>query len=227
MYLDKSDIINIEECKAIENCIICTICSGVVIDPLQCRSCENVFCRSCIEEWKKKSNTCPYKCQDFTLKENKIFNSIIANLKFKCSNGCDEAIPYLELSEHYQNKCAKLDYYPKYKALLDEYKKLKEEYEKLGTKTISVKDEKFPKILNSQILLPIHSHPLMKCETKRGGWNCDICSSTNRGTIKSYYCSICDYDVCENCKKMQLSEKLFQSVIDPPHRSDRKKCGHQ
>ena len=57
------DIINLDECKAIENCMICTICDGVVYQPLQCVKCENLFCRNCIEEWRKKSNSCPYKCQ--------------------------------------------------------------------------------------------------------------------------------------------------------------------
>ena len=53
MYLDKDDIINLDECKAIENCMICTICDGVVYQPLQCVKCENLFCRNCIEEWRK------------------------------------------------------------------------------------------------------------------------------------------------------------------------------
>lgn len=227
MYLEKSDIINIEECKAIENCITCIICSGVVVDPIMCRSCENVFCRSCIEEWKKKSNTCPYKCPDFSLKENKVFNSLIANLKFKCPRGCGQVIPYPDLIEHYKSKCEKIDYYPIYQALLEEYKKIKEEYAKLPSLSNNYKDERLAKIINNQVSLSIHKHPLMKCETSRGGWICDICGSHGKVKEKSYYCSICDYDVCEDCKTKELNKTLLNSVIEQPSRRDKKKCGHQ
>ena len=42
--------------------------------------------------------------------------NILSNLKFKCKNGCDIQIPYNDLREHYEEKCPKLDFKPKYES---------------------------------------------------------------------------------------------------------------
>ena len=51
--------------------------------------------------------------------------NILSNLKFKCKNGCDIQIPYTDLREHYEEKCPKLDFKPKYESLLSQFNKLK------------------------------------------------------------------------------------------------------
>lgn len=224
MYLDKDDIINLDECKAIENCMICTICDGVVYQPLQCVKCENLFCKNCIEEWRKKSDSCPYKCQNFELKENKIIKNILSNLKFKCKNGCDIQIPYNDLKEHYEEKCPKLDFKSKYESLLEQFNKLQVEYDTLAAKNSEKEDiTKIPiqSSISQQIMVAIHLHPLMRVQTRRTGWSCDNCRTEFESKEKSYYCSICDYDLCETCKKMQM--KLSSSIINRKP----SKCGHQ
>lgn len=40
----------------------CVICQQVVISPKMCTTCSNLFCKSCIAEWQKKSTRCPFKC---------------------------------------------------------------------------------------------------------------------------------------------------------------------
>lgn len=213
MYLDKADIVNINECKAIENAIICTICDGVIYDPLQCVVCENFFCRLCIEEWQKKSNSCPFKCQNFRLKENKMMMKILKNVKFKCSNGCSMIIPYNELKIHYDEKCPKLDYKAKYKKALEKYEHLVEEKGKLSQgidikKLEKMKQENINSKLSLQIKVPLHKHPLMRVVTKRQGWFCDNCGYSSKYE-KSYYCSICDFDLCETCKRLQQNAPII------------------
>ena len=53
----------------VQEMLTCCICTGVLVDPMQCSSCENCFCRSCIENWIKKAHTCPYKCSSPRIKE--------------------------------------------------------------------------------------------------------------------------------------------------------------
>ena len=54
-------------------------------------------------------------------KKNTKYKNILSNLKFKCKNGCDIQIPYNDLREHYEEKCPKLDFKPKYESLLSQF----------------------------------------------------------------------------------------------------------
>ena len=40
--------------------MLCQINNGVVEKPLICSECQKIYCKSCINEWLQKSNTCPY-----------------------------------------------------------------------------------------------------------------------------------------------------------------------
>ena len=57
--------------------------------------------------------------------------------------------------------------------------------------------------INFPILISDHIHPLILCNCQRGrnfkGWVCDKCSSNYSSTIPSFYCTYCDYDLCQNC----------------------------
>ena len=118
MYIDPDLVINPETFKLIEQNVICPICSGVLISPIQCLGCENCFCQACIEDWKKRQggNDCPFKCNNPTFKNSRMIKNILSNVKFKCKNGCKQEIPYLELENHYKEKCRnnKTDYKQKY-----------------------------------------------------------------------------------------------------------------
>ena len=54
MYIDPDLVLNKENYKIIEANAVCSICSGIIISPVQCLDCENCFCEFCIEDWKKK-----------------------------------------------------------------------------------------------------------------------------------------------------------------------------
>lgn len=98
------------------------------------------------------------------------------------------------------------------------------EYDTLVAKNSEKEDNtKIPiqSSISQQIMVAIHLHPLMRVQTRRTGWSCDNCRTEFEAKEKSYYCSICDYDLCETCKKMQM--KLSSSVINRKP----SKCGHQ
>jgi hypothetical protein len=48
-----------------------------------------------------------------------------------------------------------------------------------------------------------HEHQLVYCRTKRTclscGWICDVCKKVFKTDIWSFYCTICDFDVCCEC----------------------------
>ena len=56
-YVIKNDYYN-----SIEEEILCSICRNIKINPVMCSKCQNSFCYNCIEEWKKNSHLCPFKC---------------------------------------------------------------------------------------------------------------------------------------------------------------------
>jgi hypothetical protein len=95
--------------------IQCKICMNILNDPIDCICCNQTFCRSCIQNYIKTNNKCPY--QDFFSKNNQKKKSILENLKpssinfskfiqslkFYCKNkknGCNEALSIEEISEH-------------------------------------------------------------------------------------------------------------------------------
>ena len=48
----------------------CTICLEVCTEPKKCKQCKKFYCKDCINDWKKRNNTCPNCCQEnFTLIE--------------------------------------------------------------------------------------------------------------------------------------------------------------
>ena len=65
----------------------------------------------------------------------------------------------------------------------------------------------------NKIKSPLHNHYLYLCVTERFlscGYNCNICKKTYKNSIPSYYCTLCDFDMCEECTN--LTEFLPQSI---------------
>jgi hypothetical protein len=48
--------------EPLEEYFSCSICTKIIVDPMECKRCENAFCANCINEWKKKRNECPFQC---------------------------------------------------------------------------------------------------------------------------------------------------------------------
>ena len=178
-------IINQNDFKILGDNIICSICEELLYDPIQCETCQNCFCKECINEWIKKSKTCPFKCQKLIFKPNRFVNNILSILKFKCDNKCDYEIPYLDIEKHYDVDCPKINFKEKYIELLNKYKKISNH-----------QNLKFS--IN-------HNHVLNVMFYKANSFSCDIC----RVNLKGQYalgCRSCNFDVCQSCNE-KLKEK--------------------
>jgi len=201
MFLDPKLIHNISTYKLIENQSICYLCEHLLWNPLQCSVCESSFCNECLKEYfLKNDKSCPNNCINPTFKESKLLNEILSKLQFNCPNKCNDIIPYEEFFSHLNSKCSKVDYKKKYLELKDKLNQLKSEY-KLWV------PEPSSHLKNSTFKSKFHVHRLPYIETiERGGWLCNVCRESYKASEKSYYCTLCDYDLCKNCKENEEKE---------------------
>ncbi len=144
-YVIKDDIY-----KSIEDEIICSICSDIKKDPVMCSKCQNSFCKLCIEQWKKKSKICPFKCSNPIYSSIRLIKNLTSKLHLKCPNGCDEKIPYDNLKKHLEKECKKIDYKLKYEKLLSDFDSLNLKYNDLEKKysELQKKLEEYEKGIN-------------------------------------------------------------------------------
>ena len=54
-----------------------------------------------------------------------------------------------------------------------------------------------------------HNHllTLIQKENKESSWTCDNCSKSFSNNSSSYYCSLCDYDICKDCSEEKPQNK--------------------
>ena len=195
MFLDENDIINKNDFEKIEDKAICSICNGIIFEPVECINCNNCFCNSCIEKWNKQNKTCPFKCTNFKFRKCEKMNNLLSILIFKCKNGCNEKIPYLELNEHCKKNCVNQSYKIKYLELKKKVNKLKNENNALKNHNEINND--------FQIKINRHEHPLVLVKTLRPFWICNNCLLQFEEE-RSYYCSVCDFDLCIPCLEDEL-----------------------
>ena len=60
--------------------------------------------------------------------------------------------------------------------------------------------------LSSYISIPNHKHRITMIRRYFNGWRCDICKINADKDIPSYYCTLCDFDVCINCAQKFIKE---------------------
>ena len=84
-YLDPDSVLNISFFESIKEIIICNICSGILINPRECSSCQNSFCKICLDEWTSLNNICPYKCEKTEFKDgSRTLKNLLEKLQLKC-----------------------------------------------------------------------------------------------------------------------------------------------
>ena len=67
---------------------------------------------------------------------------------------------------------------------------------------MSLNNKNIISLINAPIQIFIHEHPLIYCYTKNRcgtGWTCNKCLINYSYQTYSFYCTFCDYDLCENC----------------------------
>ena len=78
---------------------------------------------------------------------------------------------------------------------------------------MSFQNKNIISLINSPIQINIHAHPLIYCCTKNragNGWTCNKCLISYSYESYTFYCTFCDFDLCENCLGMfQLNQILL------------------
>lgn len=97
----------IPEFSTFTDIIECKICTGIVIDPVCCKFCDNIFCRICIADWlKRRKNECPFRCQFQEFQIRPTTKNMIHKIKLFCLNrekGCKDVLDYENYLKHLNN----------------------------------------------------------------------------------------------------------------------------
>ena len=92
---------------------ICQICLYFVIDPVECLTCNSIFCKKCLYEYTLYSKHCPNRCEINYRPVNRILKNLINSVKVPCiyyHKGCREILTY----ETYYSHLKICDYTPYY-----------------------------------------------------------------------------------------------------------------
>jgi hypothetical protein len=98
------DVVNQDELPLI-NYLECPIDNLISMAPVMCRKCETCFCQDCIENWKKKSNVCPMRCNPIELIniDKTILKQQLDKVRLPCANfklGCFNKLLVREVAGH-------------------------------------------------------------------------------------------------------------------------------
>ena len=104
-FLKIENIVKDELFKELKEDIICEICQGLMVIPMQCTKCQNTFCQKCIEVWQKKGGNCPYNCNDAQFIKVIEKKRMIRKIKFKCIKGCGAEVPFDDIEKHFNSDC--------------------------------------------------------------------------------------------------------------------------
>ena len=100
--INEETVVKSEIYLAFKEEVSCTICSKIIINPVMCMNCQNVYCKKCIDEWSKKDNKCPNRCENPNYKKSIEKSNTLSKLKFKCEK-CGEEILYDNAIKHVDN----------------------------------------------------------------------------------------------------------------------------
>ena len=73
------------------------------------------------------------------------------------------------------------------------------------------------------IIVKEHEHKLVYCLTNFS-WNCNLCNKNYEKKNARYFCSICDYNMCDEChsKRDYIKKKVFPESVTPSNTSVKK-----
>ena len=98
-YINENTVVKSEIYLAFKEDVTCPICSKLIINPLMCMNCQNVYCKKCIDDWSKKNNKCPNRCKNPKYKKSIEKCNTLSKLKFKCEK-CGKEIKYDDVKKH-------------------------------------------------------------------------------------------------------------------------------
>ncbi|CDW83237.1 UNKNOWN [Stylonychia lemnae] len=129
---------------------VCLFCYGVVLQPVECRECQSLYCKDCLASPDVK---CPKMCggNEYS-KINRIVMNTLNKMNFKCQNNpkCEDKITYENYYKHYseceKGQCDNEDCKTKFKVLSGELHQLKEQL-----KDMELQKDKQAQVLRNQI----------------------------------------------------------------------------
>lgn len=89
---------------------VCMLCYGIVMEPIQCQTCETLVCRKCVNQKQLNNNSleCFKKCGSHTFNKQLtgLEKTIYESLVFRCQNpDCVERIPLRKYRGHMLKHC--------------------------------------------------------------------------------------------------------------------------
>ena len=104
-FFKEENIVKNELFEELKDEVICPICEGLMIVPMDCSVCQNLYCEKCIEQWKKKGGGCPHQCPNPQFKIVIEKKRMISKLKFRCIKGFGAEIKFNDIKNHYNSEC--------------------------------------------------------------------------------------------------------------------------
>lgn len=89
--------------------LTCRICFNILIDPVECNTCRNLYCSYCLDNWQKISGEipCKFRCENSILMTNcRLILTLLEKLILKCHR-CSDGIKYADLVSHIKIHCRK------------------------------------------------------------------------------------------------------------------------
>ena len=103
-YVNENTIIKNNTYELFKDLIYCPICKCLMIEPVMCLTCQNIYCKNCIEKWKAKKGNCPNRCEP-NFKNVIGKNRLISKFSFRCIKGCGAEISFDDINTHYNSNC--------------------------------------------------------------------------------------------------------------------------
>ena len=94
--------------NCVPNELLCSICTDVVEDPLECAECETAFCKTCIEDWMSRSQDCPNRCKITLRPPHRILRNILESQQLRCrryKEGCPFVSDLAKIKSHDEEDC--------------------------------------------------------------------------------------------------------------------------
>ena len=103
-YINEDSVVQDEIYNIFKDTITCPLCLGVLINPVICMKCQNVFCKKCTDDWSKKDDKCPNRCVGPNYQKDLGKSDILSKLKFKCHK-CNNIVYYNNMQKHIDSNC--------------------------------------------------------------------------------------------------------------------------
>ena len=184
--IPEDQIENHDEFSAIINSLQCCVCLDVVKAPVECSTCESLYCGDCWEMMERAGKKCAMGCTTPIVKANSFVYSILEKLRITCGNCEKTGLSYSQYVKHIE-LCSLSSKFSKLEELEEVLNNKREEIQKLKTKLSELKNNTYQSV--SQIMPGYSKEELKKrLITKRLNVNqkMELYSATVDGRINDF-----------------------------------------